>query len=289
MEDTKLIIEDTVGPGDPNIATTDENLSLDTIFQQALMPSLGRQIFSVQKIHGPTGGIFNIRRKGTSNDFELVRSNVEVYPSEKISTGVTQEALYDLLNVYGKDGYYIVAKLLRGLANEQENTKTLAFLDAQAKDYGALALSNSLDPEANLFEITQRVHEIILKMNGKNQRTYESFAVIPYIPLGGLMGLSQYVGADDKDERGLFIAKVGQTKFYLNPDSTSTTAYVGLRDPDNPSKSSAIFSPYTSQIKEAIHPDTGALTYHIYNRFAITASPLHVTDDEMLYKFEITI
>jgi len=287
-----LVKENTLTPNAPNVATTDEIASPDTMFQQASLPSLGRQIFSVLPIHGPTAALFNIRNNtsgvpANANDFELVRAEVICNNSTSIATGVTQEAIQDLRAQYGKETDNIIGKLLRGLANDQENVDTIAFLDLKSLLAPTLTLTTAQNAETNLFEITQRVHELVLQMNSKHLRSYEAFAVLPFKALGGIMALSQYVGADDKSERGLFIAKVGGTKFYMNPVATSTTAYVGLIDSNNPSKSSAVFSPYASNVIEAVNPLNGNNTYHIFNRYAITASPLHAVGEEMLHKFDI--
>lgn len=291
MENTEIkhkLVEDTTGAEAPNIASTDSILSVREMFEQALLHSLGREIFPVIPTIGPTAGLFNIRKNASSNKFELVRNDVEVYPSTSINTGLTREVVQDIQSQYGKEATKVIGTLLRGLANAQENTKTLEFLESKSKAYTDLTLSDSLNAEVNLFEITQRAHELILKMNNKNTRTYGAYVVVPAIPLGGLMGLPAYV--DNKEDIGhdLFITQIGKTRFYLNPDSTSTKAYVGLVDFTNPSKSAAIFSPYVSTIVEATDPDTGNDNYFIFNRFAITESPLHVTDDEMMYKFNVT-
>ena len=282
--------EDLDTPASPDVATTDENLSVPRMFQQTTVPSLGRQIFSVVPINGPTGALFNIRKKDDNTGFELLRNEVEVYNSKSISTGITNEVIQDLRSQYGKEAEFVIGQLLRGLANDAENVHTLAFLDNNSVATDDLMLSDSLNAESNLFEITQKVHELILKMNNETLRTYEAFAVIPATSLAGVMALSNYVGAaNDSNERGLFISQIGQTKFYLNPEPTSTTAYVGLRDTTNPSKSSAVFSPYTSDVVVAADPDTGEQNYHIFNRYAITLSPLSTTDNEMLYKFDIIV
>lgn len=289
-QDLVDIVEDTTGPSAPEIATTDENIiSATGMFQQAALPSLGRQIFSVVPVNGPTGAIFNVRKKDGTNDLEVVRNDVEVFPSESINTGISQEAIQDIKARFGRKASRIIGTLLRGLANEQENTRTLAFLDTECLAQPALSLTASGNAEQNVFEITQRVHELVLKANSKNQRTYDSFCVLPYLPAAGLAALNQYVGGMDKDERGLFIAQIGNTKFFMNPDATSTTAYVGLLDDSNPSKSSAIFSPYIETIEEVNEFETGELRYFIFNRFAITASPLHVAGNEMLFKFEVNM
>ena len=281
------IVEDTTTPNAPEIATTDENLSVQDMYQQAALPSLGKQIFSVVRMHGPTAALFNIRKKAGTNDFELLRNEVEVYPSESIKTGVSQEVVQDLLSQYGKEAYSVIGTLLRGLTNEQENNRTIEFLEANCKAEADLQLSDSLNTEVNLFEIGQRVNELVLKANTKNMRTYEAFCVLPYFAGAAISALSNYVGGEDKEERGLFLAEIGQIKYYMNPVPTSTTAYVGLKDSKNSSKSAAVFSPFESAIVEVQDPDTGNFIYHIFNRFAITASPLHETDNEMLFKFEV--
>lgn len=296
QENKDLLLEDTTGANAPNIATTDENLSAEQMFQQSALPSLGRQIFSVVPMNGPTAALFNIRKKDESAgddgdgvpEFELVRNEVAVYATTAIHTGVTKEVIQDLYSQYGKEAEQVVGTLLRGLANDQENTRTMAFLNAQSKSIADLQLTDSLSAETNIFEITQKVHETVLLMNGKNLRTFKAFCVLPYYAGAAVASLNSYVGGEDKDERGLFLAEIGQTKFYMNPDVTSTKAYVGLKDV-NPSKSSAVFSPYRSNVVESQNPSTGDTSYHLYNRFAITASPLHVTDNEMLYTFNILV
>jgi len=277
------LIEDTSTPNAPEIATTDENLSVNVMYQQTALPSLGRQIFSVIPMNGPTAALFNIRKKAGANDFELVRADVEVENSESISTGISQEAIQDLRSQHGKEADSIIGTLLRGLANDQENTATLAFLEAECKDEADLDLSDSTNATTIYREVTQRAHELVLKANSLNQRTYEAFVVVPYIAGAAFAAMNQ------AEESGLFLAKVGKTKIFMNPDATSITAYVGLVDTTNPSKSAGVFSPYRDEVVEAINPDSGEATYHIYNRFAVTASPLHATDNEMMFKFDINV
>jgi len=290
MEEIKKVItENIIGPNSPNVATTDENITVDEIFQQSSIPSLGRQIFSVIPTNGPTAALFSIRKKTGTTNFEIVRSDVLVEPSKSIKSGLTQEVIQDIRAQFGKEANSIIGKLLRGLANDQENTATLAFLDVSAAPTTDLHLTDALNAETNLFEITQKVHELILKINSKNMRSYEAFAVIPYQALGGIMGLSHYIGGDKKEGRGLFITKAGLTKFYINPNAESNTAYVGLKDMTNSSKSSATFSPFRSTVIDTIDPDTGENVYHIYNRFGITLSPLNESGNEMIHKFEILL
>lgn len=288
-ENKDLIVEDLNNPlgGDLNIAQVDQNLSIDNIFQQTNIQSLARQVCSTIQLLGPSGALYNIIKK--TDGFKLIRKDLVEFPSEILKTGITREAVQDLKSQFGKEADNVIGALFRGISNEVENTALLTVLNAQAKDYGNLQLSESTNAEMNLFETTQRVHEIILKMNQKYQRTFDAFAILPYKPLGGVMGLSQYAGALKKDERGLFITQIGSTKFYLNPDANDENAYVGLKDSDNLSKSSLVFAPYQNQIIDAIDPDSGEIIYFLVNRFALDSSPLHEVNNEMLYKFKVLV
>lgn len=294
------ILENTVGPADINIATTDENLTVEQMFQQVKLPSLGREIFSVQQMHGPTAALFNIRNRvaqpgnpitlTNANDFQLIRSEVACFPSVAISTGITQEMTQDLKSQYGMEANKIIGSLLRGLANDDENANTLAFLNANSLNGPSLTLSPTVraNAELTLFTVTQRVQELVLKMNSLHLVTFDAFAVLPARELAGVMALANYAQGEVRESNSsLYVAKIGKTKFYLNPDPLSTTAYVGLLDPLNMSKSSAVFSPYEETVVNGVNPDTGAEHYHIYNRYAIAVSPLHRLNEELLHMFNI--
>lgn len=282
------LIENTTGPADPDVATTDENLSVDGMFQQASIPSLARSIFCVQPMSGPTAALFNIRTKTDKSGLELLRREVEVFPSKAISTGLTQEVAQDILAQYGKDARIVIGKLLRGLANDQENTKCLAFLDTESADKGTLTLTDPKSAETNLFELTQKVHEIVTEANLPKFVSYSAFCVLPIKAAAAIISLNQYVNGDDDSESDeLFLAETGRVKFYINPDPSATDAYVGLTS-KSMSKCAAVFSPYVSNVIEAMDANTGEQTYHIYNRFAISASPLHNrVDNPLLFKFTI--
>lgn len=289
MEQTKNpLLEDTSTPNEINIATTDENLSVLRMYQQTSLPSLGRSIFPVVKMHGPTAALFNIKTKADKSGFELVRADVEVENSEAIHTGITEEAVQDIRNQYGKEANVIIGNMLRGLANEKENTDTLAFLDTECLASTNLAISDSLNAQTMVMEIIQKVSELVMQANTKNSRTYDAFCVLPYKVAASFLGLSNFLNPNGVNYPGnLYVGRVGEIRFYMNPDPNSVTAYVGLTG--DMSSSAAVFSPYTDQVIPAINADTGERSYHIYNRYAITASPLHEASNELMFKFDITI
>lgn len=281
------ILEDTTGANAPNIATTDENLSVDSMFQQKSLPSLGRQIFSVIDVNGPTAALFNIKTKASKDGFELVRAEVEVFPSKSINTGIVEESIQDIFTQYGKDAQNVIGTMLRGLANQDENEKTLQFLENKSLSTPNLTLSDSTNARNNLFEISQKVQELVLKANSKYMRTFSCYCVLPQKFAASILSLDSYINGHESEVNDLFVGTVGKTKFYMSTDPTSTMAYVGLKDEIDASKSSAVFSPYTSNVTTSQDPDTGEQKYFIFNRYAITQSPLHTVGDELMFKFNI--
>lgn len=282
------LAEDLTGAAHPDIATSDENLSVDQMFQQVSLPSLGRMIFPVVGMNGPTAALFNLRKKPGTNDFSLVRAEAEVFPSTAIKTGMTQEAVQDIYSQYGKESKEVIGRLLRGLANDQENEKTLEFLSAQSLSATPVVLSNSGNARDNVMEVTQKVHTLILQANKSFTRTFHSYCVLPYALAASFLALNAFTGGGEEPaDSGLFLGSIGHTDFFMNPDPAANEVFVGLSD-TNPSQSAAVFSPYDSSVLPATDPDSGDLTFHIFNRFAITASPLHVPGEEMMFKFEVS-
>ena len=108
-----------------DIASVDNKTPIEKTFQQISLPSLGRYIFPVVNMAGPKAGVFNLRDNGSK--LSLVRKDLEVFDSEPIRTEITQEAIQDMESMYGGTGAatQYVAKMFKGLANDQENEKTL--------------------------------------------------------------------------------------------------------------------------------------------------------------------
>lgn len=277
------LVEDTTTPNAPNVETTDENLSVTGMFQQQAIPSLGRQIFGLTKMHGPTAKLFNVRKKDGTNDLELVHSDVIVENSTSVPTKITAEAVEDIKRQFASSASKYIGVLLRGLANDQENTKTLAFLDTNSLDSGAVALSAPNEAKKVYDEIAAKVQELVLKANSKNRRTFQAYCVLPYTLASKISAASAIYGREGSID-GLHVATVGTTKYFMNPDPAATDVYVGLSCEDI-SKCAAVFASYEEDVIKAIDPDSGEENYHIYNRYAIAKSPLHVAGNEMMFKF----
>ena len=289
IENYIYLAEDTDLPNSSNIETTDQNLSVDLMFQQSGIQSLATQICSVVEMIGPTAALFNIVKKDNENSFKILRKEVQCFPSRIIKTGLTREVVQDSFSQFGKETEVIIGNLLRGISNKYENDKLFELLDNECVEYDSITFSQLNNAEMNFFEITQKVHELILKMNIKNQRTYNAFAVIPYIVLAGIMGIKNLTKNNEIEENGLFITEIGKTKYFINPYVDNTNIYVGLKDENDLTKSSLVFGKYQNSISDATDPETGEIHYYLANRFSITSSPLHLPGDEMLYKIKAVI
>lgn len=271
----------------PNIAVTDENLSINGIYQQSKLPSLGRSIFTVTEVHGPTAALFNITGNNKGG-ISLLRSEVEVFDSVPVRTNITHETVQDMKSQFGEDALYRIANLLKGFANDDENVKTIAFLQANAIPTTPVTITDQLSPDYTWREISWKVQQCILEMNSKHIRTYNAFVVLPYKYASAIMSVfADLRNSDIADASTLFVGKSGLTDWYVNPDSSDNKVYVGLKDDLGTGRSCAVFSPYKNEITDAIDYETGSKVYFIWNRYAITISPLHSNEEPMLMSFEV--
>ena len=205
-------------------------------------------------------------------------------------TELTVEAIHDLEAMYGENtARTYIAKMLRGLCNHYENEKTLEFLENNAIETPSISISDSANAETMMFEITQRVQELALKMNSKRKRTFNAYAVIPYKYVASIMTTFAYNTAKNtSNTESLLVADFGLMKYYLNPDYDSDTAYVGLRSAEDPFCSSAFFGDYGSQLQTIKDPDTANDVIVVYNRFGLTMNPIHSENNPLLCKFKFT-
>lgn len=282
--------EDITTSAEPNIATRDFKLNISSVYQELDLPSLGRKILPVIQMNGPTGKVFNVRQKASDpNDIEVVSSVLEVNPCTAIRTGISQEALYDIFSIQGAPGIASVAKALRGRANVVENDAFVSFLNTNASDEGTLTLSDALNAETQMFELTNKIQQCVLKGNSLARRTFGAFALVPYEFLAPIMTTSQYtLGVDTSSFDSYKCVQIGLTKYYINPDVSDTNVYVGLVDSEEPHASCAFFGSYQNDLVQTQDPASGGEVFFIFNRFGFAMSPLHTTAKPMLFKFTVS-
>lgn len=275
-------------PGSRNVADADQNLSLEDMFVQLKLPSLPRQIFSTVDIVGATGGVFAVRQKNGTNDFEIVRRNFNLQPVIPIKTGLTLEVIQDIESMFGRDGRALAVDMLRSLANDDENKHCIEFLKTNAVDRGSITYDYNKDSEKRYFQLAQKVHECVLETNAKNIRAFQAWCVLPFKDASSASSVTEYVGGRDMTaHKSLFLCQIGLVKYYLNPDINDDCTYVGVKDDAMPGRSSAYFGNFKSDILKVVLQDSGQQEYYIYNRFGMTLSPLHEESNPMLYKFKI--
>lgn len=273
----------------PNIETTDENLSLPEIYMKMRFPSVGKEIFTNAPVHGPTGAIFAIRGKASKDGYELLRSEVEVFPDmlEK-KVEISKEVVEDLQSMFGLDGLKLLAAYLAGFAKEEENDKTLAFLETNCESRPNLTLSEPQNPETTWKEISYKAHQLVLEANMTGKMTYNAFVLLPYKYAASIM--SDFADLHNSKEANIdeaFVGNSGNLKFFINPNPEADTAYVGLTHPFDTGKSCATFSEYFNEIREALDPKSGRIKYFIYSKFALTKNPLHTANTPLMFKFKI--
>ena len=285
----KLILEET---HNDDIGTADFSFDkLIKTFQELSSNSLIREIAATVPMKYSTGKIVNIRKQAANDSFETVSANLTVNTatSDPIQTGLSLEAISDLKNQYGLDGYTIAGNLLKGIVDAAENTAFMTFLDSNSLATPVLTLSDANSAEPSLFEITQRVQELVIKMNTPNFRTFSAFAVLPYKNAASISALSQYARGDEETKKQLVLSTIGQTQYYVNPDTTTTTAYVGLKAKDKKSMgaSSVIMGTFAQEILRSTHVESFQAKVGILNRYATAVNPLSDTGAEMLMSFVV--
>ena len=280
----KLILEET---HNDDIGTADFSFnSLVDAFQELPTASLIRSVAAVVPMKMSTGQIINIKRNSTTDSFETVVATLTVNTatSDPIQTGISIEAIADLKNQYGLDGYTLGANLLKGIADKAENTAFLTFIDANSLAQPVLTLTAPASSEQSLFEITQRVQELVIKMNTPDFRTFNAFAILPYKNAASISALSNYVRGEDAEEKRLIINKMGKTTYYVNPDATATTMYVGLHDTGKSSMgaSSVIMGTFPQELLRATEGESFQGKIGLLNRYATALNPLSGGGFEML-------
>ena len=263
-----------------DVAFTDE--IVNAVIEQKQYSSLAYSICEVSPLHGPTGATFALVYD--NGKVKLLRGEVIVEDDAIEDTGFTVEAIQDMLSQFGKDAYQYIGKSFGGVSAIKENTKLIQKMSTIAQVAPNLVLTDPKNAETTIFEIQQKVAEIVLTINSASFKSLDSFVVLPLEAAASMLAVSNRL-PENKTERGLYLGSNSRTKFYLNPDVTSTECFVGINS-KVPGLSSLIMSPYHHAIKTVVDPDSGNEKFFNYNRYAITESKLSERE-KMLFKFEI--
>jgi len=263
-----------------DVANTDEIIG--SIVEQKMIASLAYQIAEVSPVHGPTAANFALVFQ--DNKVKLLRGEIGIVNNDPEDTGLTLEAVQDLINQFGKDAYQYIGNIFGGISAENENTSLLSLMDSSATAGTNITLSDPKNAETILFEAQQEIAESVIKINSKYYRSLDGFAVVP-LKVAGAVIASPNIYVDSENTAGLYLGKNNKIKYYLNPDITSNTCYVGINSTLK-GNSSIIMSPYQHTVITASDYETSNVKVFNVNRYAMTYSEM-ASIDPMLYKFEI--
>lgn len=260
-------------------------------FHELPSTSILRSVAAVVPMKMSTGTVINIRRNASTNSYETVEATLTVNNNSAtpLATGLSVESIQDLKNQYKESGYELAAAMLKGIVDKEENDALITFLNSNSLSTPTLTLSAPTSAEQNVFEITQRVRELVLKMNTPNFRTYDAWVILPYKSAASISALNNYLMVEEDLETRLLVNKVGKTSYFVNPDATATVAYVGLIEPNKKSigASSIVMGDYQTEILTASHVESFQQRVGIINRYATAVNPLSDTGSEMLMHFTI--
>lgn len=273
---------------------------LGDILKDKIKSFLGHHIAEVQPMMQPSGYVF--ARQETQDTFKIIKKQIDVDTNKSI-VKISQEAWEDLLNLsnLNKAGESRTPDLfiswVKASAAHKETEKIIDLFKNNAVDAGNLTLNDTNDAkqnaETNLFYITKKVGDLVIKMNTPNFRTYDSFCILPQTGVGGILGLSfTYSRIDDSTDENrandYFLGKINHTRYYLNPNPNDNNAYVGLKSHKEKGVNSLIYSPYCMNLTTAYNHNSGERTVGVFTRNSYTIHPLHSPTTPMLFKFTIT-
>lgn len=286
-----LITESTINGAAIDIQTTDELLNKGSVSTYLGMYSLQADLFPTLPLFGPGGQFLNVRRKDEANnkEFELIRKEVTPFESTPEKTGITREAIEDLIQMHGKqNASKVLNALFEGIVNDEVNATVLNFVDDNSFKVDDIHISNS---ELYVQKIMRKVARIINKANEGIYRGRKQYCLLPYrfqsqFEVSGLFGKGELEDFDSN-----IIVETKKIRFVHNPDPDQEMVYVGLYNENEPNRSQAQFSPYKSDIRQAVSYETGQTNYHIFNRYALTMNPIQDKTDRrnsLMWKFKIT-
>lgn len=259
--------------------------------------NLQKDLFQELPLHGPTGKLYAATNdapspSGSLTDFKVITSDVEVFPSKPVSTGITTEAIQDLISMFGLSNQTELIRLLfDSLAVDVINKETQDFLDTNSQVVSNLVLDSSILNNAQLtvFAIVKKVGELVQLQNQGRFITRGQYCLMPPKYQGQFEYISLFNGCQTgPNEETNIIQRSSSIRFVYNPNPNQDSIYVGLYGLNNSSQSQGVYSPHVTEVIETQDYESGNLNYHIFNRFQLSVNPLHdIQNRPLMWKFDI--
>lgn len=287
----------------PEIAGADGVVNGE-IFAENTGYSLARELFGNLPLYAPTGQLINVKREPDGlNKFKLkmVSTNVKCFDIDPINIGFTVEAYQDLVNTWGlENSEKFLSSLIDGVVVDEHNNKAIPFLDTNSNLLPAITVPNSVDPTEVAYAILAEIAKHVHQANRGKFRTYGHFVILPasLSHLFDILTIHKQSAAKIRkggnvlfDDGTVVIARNPYSDADKQVDKTSdNNVYFGLLDRNEPSRSGAVFSQYKRDVVMATDNHDGSSQMFLYNRFALTANPLHhKTTNPMLWKVAVNV
>lgn len=271
-----------------DIQGTDELLNKGFVSTYLGNKSLQVDIFSHLPLFGPQGFFMNVKRKDNSKGFEFVRRNQNTLESEPEKTGITKEALEDMIQIFGKETQSkVLSALFDGIVTDKINKEVQDFLDQNACTVQNISVQDS---EKLVYNVVKRQGELIHKSNESIRQGHKYFILVPsqHLSQFEILGLFGKVEVPEEDTNVIW--ETSKIKIVHNPNPDIQDIYVGILNQEELNRSQCAYSPYKSEIRTQISDVSGDINYHIFNRFQLTMNPVQDKSDvtkAMLWKFGI--
>ena len=280
---------------------------LSKLIQERYQNSLLWQICDNFELKSTLGKIFVTKK--VNDSLTLISKDIEPH-LHKIETSITQEALQDILSMYGAKGEDLLVDMLGGIMNQAENEQLMEFIDNNAQQKPDLRLGEVAD---YIVKILDRIGQSVIEMNQFTFETEKAWAIIPKAYAGVFFGYwAGFRMTEEKENQILYLGKFGHLDLYVDPRKPVLNhsefsdayddayalgtyenydyVYVGLKNKKLPGYGSLVYAPYQLQLQEVLDPNTGHHKFFLFNRYGLETSPFHNIPENraMIHKFKIT-
>lgn len=301
----KLTEAYTIGGHSPNVSPVDSVINGE-IFSATSGYSLARELFANLPLAVPSGQLINVKAEQESanrHKIKMVSKQVTVYDTEPVNVGISVEAFQDLINTWGlTNADNFLSGLIDGLIVEDHNIRTIDFLENNCATIPPITLNyTNFDPTEVAYQLLVAVAKVIHKANQGKFRTYGYFLLLPATLSHFFDALTftkqgtierRKTGNIILDDGFSVVARKPYTSSTIGPHDDDNIIYFGLLDKNEKSRSGAFFSKYREEVVKATDPNDGSTQMVLYNRFALTANPMHDKTDankSMLWRATVTV
>lgn len=239
----------------------------------------------------PTPVAFGIRKQSGSTGFEITEAST-TQVSTTNSEIFTEEAMEDVLNLFGTNGQAILEDIAANEISEDLDQTILTYLDGIATvipglTYDFSAMEDHIDIAKNLII---QINRIRFNMSKTLRRGLPQILVVTS-KIGALISsLLSYT--NDEQDNYTYIGSIGNLRVYL--DIHSSTEYAMLIHKSFvPGDASVIVTPIGNLIYNwTTNSDSGQMKLNFRQRYNYTRNPLDETgsnDSVFVSKMEVTL